>query len=213
MPVNEKDYQRIKAKLEGLLTGMADDLQFAGENAATAIVQTTLAGIGDGDTPFAPYSPGYQAMIEAVGGKPGEVVNLRGLFYHDGQKKYRGKKNLGQKRRAYVGVAFASLEHGVRVFQARTEETRPQRGLTDKLSEMSLDLIGVEATDYSIKISYNPWGTPYMVWHNEGTGKAPQRKWFTLNKAAVKAAIFDTMKTAILARVQWFNSREMGRRP
>jgi hypothetical protein len=210
MPMTDgsEDFRRVREKLEGLLKDMGEDIKFAGEQAATAIVQTTLAGIGENDQPFAPYSKSYTETIQAVGGKPGQVVNLRGLFYHEGQKRYAGKRQMGQGRRAYIGVGFLAmskegLEGGATAvrFFAQTLETRPQRGITDKLSEMSLDLIKIEVEDTRLRLSYEPRKDPYMIYHQNGEGRLPQRKWFTANKAAVKAALVDSMTVAIQARV------------
>src|SRR5689334_3804877 len=96
------DFDRVRNKLAGLLSHMQPDLEFIGGIGAAAIIQTTLAGIGENDQPFEPYSPAYKELIDSVGGKPRQVVDLRGLFYHDGQRRSRGKKDRGQGRRAFV---------------------------------------------------------------------------------------------------------------
>lgn len=206
------DFNRIKGKLTGLLANMRPDHQFIGEAAAVAIVQTTLAGIGAGDAPFAPYSASYKELIDAVGGKPRQTVDLRGLFYHDGQKRSRSKQNRGQGRRAFVTRAFAIFPQGghdnrLISFQAKTAETRPQRGLTDPLSEMSLDLIHVEATDDGLTVFYEPRQHDYMLAHQE------TRPWFSANKSAVRAAIASAVQTVIGARVQWANDHAQSGRP
>jgi hypothetical protein len=196
------DFDRVKRKLGGLLSGMKDDHEFIGQAAAVAIIQTTLAGIGENDEPFAPYSASYKELIDSVGGKPRQVVDLRGLFYHQGQKRSRSKKDLGQGRRAFVTRAFAVFpqsgnDNRLVHFQAKTAETRPQRGLTDPLSEMSLDLVHVEATDNSLQVYYEPRANDYMLVHQQ------TRPWFSANKTAVRAAIYSAVETVIKARVQW----------
>jgi hypothetical protein len=201
----EDDVERIKAKLATMFAGMEDELKFAGEQAAEGIVQATLAGVGENDSPFAPYSKSYQDLIDAVGGKPQGVVNMRGVFLKEGQKdvKYRSaarRQAARAGRRAYVTVRAGGSE-----FTARTRPTRTARGLNDSLSEMSLDLITVEATDTSLRLTYSPRDDSYMIQHNDGTGKAPQRKWFTLNRSNVKAQLVDAFATAIRARVARFN--------
>src|SRR4051812_30237106 len=108
MKVNPQDVARIRAKLTGFLSNMGDDLKFVGEQGATAIIASTLAGVGEADSPFAPYSPAYKELIDSVGGKPRQVVDLRGLFYHSGQKRSRSKKNLGQGRRAFIQRGFVA---------------------------------------------------------------------------------------------------------
>jgi hypothetical protein len=172
-------------------------------------VQTTLAGIGEKDQPFAPYSPAYKEQIDSVGGKPRQVVDLRGLFYHKGQKRSGSKRNLGQGRRGVVKRAFQrdtrSKFQTPSIVSFRTAETRPQRGIIDPLSEMSLDLIKVESTNDRLTIEYEPREKDYMILHNKGDGKLPQRKWFTANKTAVRAAILQATSTVIQARVEWFN--------
>lgn len=216
---NKRDYDRVTKKLQGLLGGLKPDLEYVGGVASVAIVQTTLAGIGEGDQPFAPYSPAYKELIDAVGGKPRQVVDLRGLFYHEGQKRAKAKTNRGQGRRAFVTRAFTTLarpRRGVAFpespklvqFQAMTEETRPQRGLTDKLSEMSLDLLKVEASDDRMTIVYEPRSKDYMAKHQKGDGTTPARPWFSANKSAVKAAMNDALQTVIRARVAWANDHQ-----
>lgn len=247
-------FDEWRQRVASIFSDLAPDLKLVGELAAEAIVRTTLAGIGAGDTAFAPYSPAYQAMIDAVGGKPQQTVNLRGLFYHEGQKrvKYRSEARRQQfraDRQAYVNVRFLmsrraqvlnregrgasnipladlireavnpgnprmpilsgfrtdTARRGLALFTARTGVTRPARGVTDQLSEMSLDLISVvvEATAgaESLKIIYKPRKKAYMIIHNKGDGKIPQRKWFTLDKAAVKGAIIEGFRTIIKARM------------
>jgi hypothetical protein len=222
---------------------MAADLTLVGEVAAEAIVRTTLAGIGEGDTPFKQYSQAYQELIDSVGGKPQQTVNLRGLFYHKGQKraKFRSeasRRKFREGRQAFIGIRFLmsrrarrlsglgrrrgdifdtlnrmkrDYERGRRgaraiaMFQAKTGVTRPARGIEDRLSEMSLDLIKVQATDFSIQIIYRPRSKSYMIRHNQGDAVMPQRKWFTLNKAAVKAAMLQVMTLVLEARAQQFN--------
>lgn len=211
--IKPEDVARIRAKFAGLLSDMKPDLEFAGESAADAIVQTTLAGLGEDDKPFQPYSPAYDELIQSVGGKPRGNVDMRGIFYHAGQKRYKGKKDLGQGRRANVNVGFAkrhtsdSLTPDLVNFTARTAETRPMRGMTDSLSAMSRDLIKIEATDISLKIIYEPRNASesYMIDHNEGKGKQPKRTWFTWKKAAVQGAVMNAVETLIRARVAWFN--------
>jgi hypothetical protein len=208
---NPDDFKRITSKLGAVLTGMKPDFEFVGGRGAEAIVQTTLAGIGEGDQAFAPYSPGYIELLNAVGGKPRGTVDLRGVFYHQGQRRFRGRRNLGQGRRAYISVQFGARtapgQPARQVgFTARTRETRPQRGITDPLSEMSLDLVKVEATDTGFRIVYAPRVHPYMILHNEGGARGGKvRKWFTLGKAAVVASMTNALKNVIRARVLWFN--------
>lgn len=210
MSVNEDDFNRVTGKLAMLFENLEPDLRLVGEVGATAIVQTTLAGIGEGDQPFAPYSPAYKALLDAVGGKPRQTVDLRGLFYHEGQtqKKYRSEKVRRREaagRQAYIGVAFASLKSGVRSFTGKTGVTRPQLGLTDPRSEMSLDLIHVEVADKSFSIIYESREKPYMIAHQDGDNHMPMRKWFTANKAAVRAGLFRAIEIIFEARASWFN--------
>jgi hypothetical protein len=200
------DIDRIKAKLEGVFAGMKDDLKEAGEVAADLIVSNTLAGKGEDDQPFAPYSQAYLEEINAVGGKPQGTVNLRGVFYQDGQKRYPGKKDLGQGRRAYIGRAFTAKGNAVQ-FQARTKETRPQRGVVDKLSELSRDLIEVEVTDWQkMKIIYTPRSSPHMIAHQRGENGMPKRVWFTAKRQSVWTAMMDRLKQGFIERIQRFNA-------
>jgi hypothetical protein len=216
--------QEIKNNLEGMFQDMAPDFRLVGQTGAEAIVRATLAGIGEADTPFAPYSPAYAALIASVGGKPQQTVNLRGLFYPPGTepdwKKLgltkRGRKTIevirrrGGGRRAYVSVAFArgglagylgGVGSLVR-FTGRTPTTRPQLGLTDPLSEMSLDLITVEASGNTLRIVYTPRSRDYMIAHQRGEGRMPRRTWFTLNRHVVLAAMRRGLEICLAARVK-----------
>jgi hypothetical protein len=217
MPVSSSiaSIRRVKARLRGVLANLQEDLKFAGENAAEAIVSTTLAGIGENDQPFAPYSPAYLATIDAVGGKPQQTVNLRGLFYHAGQKRVRfrnpeRRRQYREGRRAYIAVGFTTKGGRSVAFTAKTGITRPAKGIIDPLSEMSLDLIFVTAWGSYLKLTYAPREKPYMIHHNEGTGRGPQRRWFTLEKTKVQQALLTTLREAIKARVAWFNSHNIG---
>lgn len=210
-------FDRIAGKITGFFNGFSEDLKMAGEAGAAAIVQTTLAGIADNDAAFAPYSASYQALIDAVGGKPQQTVNMRGVFEHDGRDQLSPKRAIkdqskwlkfqknqlakGAGRRAYITVSA-----GGKTFTAQTKQTRPALGLTDPQSEMSVDLIHVEATDTQLTLRYEPRAKPYMVYHNNGTANhAPQRKWFSAKKEAVWGNMIYVIKTAIKARIQWFN--------
>lgn len=199
------DIDRIKAKLQEIFGGMSTDLQDAGEVGADQIIVTTLAGIGEDDQQFASYSEAYLEEINAVGGKPRGNVDLRGLFYKDGQKRYRGKKDLGQGRRSYISRAFNALGKKV-AFQARTKETRPQRGVEDKLSELSRDLITVEATDDLLRLIYDPRESPHMIAHQRGENGMPKRVWFTLRKKAVWEAMVSRFKQGLIERIAIFNA-------
>lgn len=196
------DIDRIIGKLQGLFVNMAPELKLVGEAVATEIVKTTLAGIGENDQPFAPYSPGYSELLKSVGDKPGGVVNLRGRFYHNAhQSRYRGKKDLGQGRKGKSKVKFAT---GREVTFNTSQETRPMLGVTDPNSEMSLDLIHVEPHDDRVTVFYEGRQKDYMIFHNRGDGKLPKRTWFTAKKAAIAAVIDATFKKVIAARVQRF---------
>lgn len=190
-------FDRLIQSVNALTDGITRDFEEVGEAAADLIVSTTLAGIAEDDQPFQPYSAGYQALIDSVGGKPGQVVNMRGLFYHDGQKRSRGKVDRGQGRRAYIDV-----QAGGRSFTAMTPETRPQRGLNDPLSEMSRDLFSVEATHTGVAIAYDARENDYMLTHHYGEGKMPQRKWFSVKKAAITSAIEKTLEAMMAERIR-----------
>ncbi|HLL88759.1 MAG TPA: hypothetical protein VK324_05610 [Tepidisphaeraceae bacterium] len=217
MRMNEEDAARIRGKLGTFFSGMEEDLTAAGEAGADAIVQTTLAGIGEGDRPFAPYSASYGQTIDAVGGKSRGTTDLRGMFYPPGtgptpprntkgglaawEKRQRAK---GAGRRGYVAVTVAQ---GARTFHARTAVTRPQRGLTDPLSEMSRDLVRVEAEGSTLRIIYEPRARKHMIYHQQGDG-VPRRVWFTADKAAVRGGMVAVVGVALKARAAWFNSRD-----
>lgn len=197
-------------RITGFFDGFEEDLKLVGEAGAEAIVRTTLAGIGEDDKPFASYSPAYQATLEAVGGKARQTVDLRGIFYHEGQarKQYKSERSRQKERegrRAYTSVAFVAKGKGVS-FTGQTKTTRPQIGLTDPRSEMSLDLIHVTATPDRLRIEYIPREHDYMVTaHQRGEGKSPARVWFSARKTAVWAGMLDMFKRVVMARVMRFN--------
>jgi hypothetical protein len=222
--VNLEDKARIERKIRGMFSGMADDFQEVGKVGAEGIVRTTLAGIAEGDAAFPAYSKAYQELLAAVGGKSRQVVDLRGVFYPSGagprglntpnlalrSKRSRSYLKRGATRQAYITVTLP----GGRTFLAKTKLTRPALGLTDKLSEMSLDLIQVETTDTTLRIIYEPRRKAYMVWHQEGRGNLPVRKWFSVQKAGVWFAMVDALERLIAARVAWFNDQsQLGNSP
>lgn len=214
---SDEDFERIAGKLGGVLSGFKEDLELLGELMARAIVQTTLAGIGAGDSPFTAYSKKYQELLDHVGGKPQQTVNLRGVFYHEGhgpkprkfksikdQAKWeRGMLRKGALRRAYIAVSF-----GGKSFTAKTPMTRPALGLNDPESEMSLDLIKPVCTDKRLTLRYTPRETPYMIRHQNGDGAMPKREWFTGNKGAVWQGFLTGFREVIRARALWFNTHE-----
>jgi hypothetical protein len=257
---NPDQFNSAKARIASIFADIIPDLELVGKLAAEAIVRTTLAGIGEGDQAFVPYSKAYQAIVDAVGGKPQQTVNLRGLFYHSGQKrvKFRSearRQQFREGRQAFVGVQFtlsrraqrltrayrkaggstlAAMLHaavnergstggrrskfasinklrglpslpaapkGLALFTARTGITRPAKGVTDPLSEMSLDLIKVVVANEQMKIIYHARKRGYMVTHNNGEGHMPRRKWFSLDNAAVRAAILRGFEIILKARI------------
>jgi hypothetical protein len=210
LKINENVSRAFRGKCDALLQGIQDAMPIAGEAVRDAIVQTTLAGIGAGDAPFKAYSPGYQALIDSVGGKPGGVVNLRGVFlkpgYKGGTKRFKDRtRELSRQRRALQRGAgrraFVHVVIGSRSFIAKTKETRPQRGIIDPQSEMSADLIEVVVKKTGFTLIYHPRKTDYMVTHNE------TREWFSTDKAAVKAALASVMAQVFRALVRQFNGK------
>jgi hypothetical protein len=226
---NPDDFKRLARKAAGMFANFADDVKLAGEVGAEAIVRTTLAGIGANDEAFAEYSAAYRELIDSVGGKPQQTVNLRGLFYHAGQERVKFKsekqrQRFREGRRAYVNLRFAQRNKAkakifaavrgfgkpatrlrVAAFTARTALTRPARGITDPLSEMSLDLIKVDATDKRLVLEYTPRKKPYMIYHQKGEGKNPRREWFSIQKQAVIGAMMHVMAECMAARALQFN--------
>lgn len=198
-------------RLDVVLADFTPDWQKVGEVAASGVIQWTLAGIGAGDQAFAPYSASYQRQLDAVGGKVRQTVDMRGIFLKEGQKlpKYRSEKRMkqmGAGKQGKYGVAFVSLTTGIHVFEAKTKVTRPANGITDPYSEMSLDLLAVQAFESGVTITYNPRKEDYMVAHNDGAGRAPQREWFTLDRAAIKAAVMAATTAVLSSRVERFNA-------
>ena len=123
-------FEAMKRRISSIFDEMKPDLELIGKLAAEAIVRTTLAGIGEKDEAFAPYSQAYAQLIAAVGGKPRQVVDLRGLFYHKGQNrvKFRSearRQQMRADRQAYVSVRFALA----RKAQRQTREYRKAGGL------------------------------------------------------------------------------------
>lgn len=203
---------RLAERIEAMWADMAPDLKMVGQAGAEAIVRTTLAGIGEDDQGFTPYSKAYQEVVDAVGGKPQGGVNLRGLFYHGGQKRKRYRSEAARLREREGRQAFVSVTFGTRglmlggqgllsSFTARTGVTRPARGVTDPLSEMSLDLIRVDATHDSISLRYVPRSKPYMIRHHNGDSKMPRRPWFTLKRAACVAGMHKVLRLVVRARI------------
>ncbi len=214
MSWNDDDLDRVRQKLTDFFVDTSSDLKFIGSMAAGGIVGATLSGKGENDTDFKPYSPAYKEQISAVGGKPqGDRVNLRGVFYPPGsgpkprktqkawEKQDRSLRKKGAGRRAYI-----TITRGGKTFQVKTAATRPALGLTDPLSEMSLDLIKIEATDQRLTITYSPRKSRHMIIHQTGEGKMPKRTWFTLNRKNVIALVKEKVVHLFKARVAWFNN-------
>lgn len=251
--VKMQGHERIRQKLVEFYAPAQwkRDLEFVGQALIEPIITSTLAGIGEDDQPFAPYSRRYLDLINAVGGKPGGVVNLRGIFY---PKWARGKANprnilkaerrlaalrarsgvfdraqsrlqgtinrirrQGGLRQAFTGLAFvaggstpgdpaeAQIRGRIRVFQARTQITRPQLGQIDPLSELSADLIRVRVQGFRITLTYRPRRSPHMIAHQEGNAHLPKRKWFTPRKTLVRTTLSKAAELVIKAKVAAFN--------
>lgn len=204
---------RAQQRFAQFTAGLQEDLELVGAEAADEIVKTTLQGKGEGGELFAAYSASYQALLDSVGGKPGGVVDLRGIFYPPGKEPNRPNRRKGSKafareaersrralRRGVGRRAFVRIAIGGRTFFAQTRPTRPRRGITDPLSEMSRDLIHVIATDTSFTLEYRPREKSYMVEHQK------TRPWFTLNKPTVTAIVRAFLIALFKARVNAFNA-------
>lgn len=209
------DFERIAGKVEIFFEGFREDLELAGKAGTEAVIRTTLAGLGEDDQPFQGYSASYQRQLDSVGGKAQGVVTLRGVFEHSDAT--RGQRQSNRDRRNVKRGAgqrgTVTITTGGRTFQARTAITRPQRGVTDPQSEMSLDLLKVEATDTKLTIRYEPRKQPYMIYHQRGEGKNPRRPWLSAKKEAVWGGMMSIVKAAIKARARWFNSHQGGQPP
>jgi hypothetical protein len=206
----------FRGKCKAFMDGIRQSFPLVGEVARDAIVQTTLAGIGEGDSSFAQYSKLYQEQLDAVGGKPSGVVDLRGIFVKDqryGKTRTRRFKNptreaarvkraraRGEGRQAFVLVTIGKTS-----FIARTKVTRARKGLLDPESEMSTDLIRIIAMPNGIRLEYRPRHESYMINHNEGDGVV-KREWFSVNKTPVKAAVSSTLATIFRALIRSFNT-------
>jgi hypothetical protein len=209
MPVtiNESVSIDFANRAGAFMQGLKDALPLVGEVARDEVIRTTLVGIGKGDAPFKPYSPSYQALIDAVGGKPGGVVNLRGIFVKKGAKQFRFKdaaREAKRQRRALTRGAgrraYVQISAGGRSFVAMTQPTRPQMGLVDPQSEMSADLIDIRVSGDSVSLQYHPRQHDYMIGHND------TRPWFSLEKSAVKGAVAEALKHIFVALIHSFNN-------
>lgn len=197
----------FKKKCKAIIDGIQEALPIAGEVTRDEIVRTTLAGIGKDDEPFAPYSKAYQTLIDAVGGKPGGVVNLRGVFlkrdYKGGKPKFKNEKRESayQRRLGYGRRAFVQVSFGEKSFLIQTPPTRPQKGLIDPQSEMSADLIKVTVQKTGFRLDYTPRQKDYMLYHND------TRVWFSVEKTAVRAALASVLATVFKALIRNFNGK------
>jgi hypothetical protein len=206
MGVTFDGFERVEGKLNHFFDGLAHDLEAVGEVAKEGIVSTTLAGLGPDDSAYQPYSDSYQKLIDSVGGKPQGTVNLRGIWLAKGDKNPRFRS---AERRRLSGAgrgSYVTVTAGGRTFQARTPITRPALGIEDPRSELSVDLISLECDDNKLVIRYNPREQEYMLYHQAGSGKLPQREWFTLKRTAIQAAMRHMLETAFNARVARFNN-------
>lgn len=177
--------QRLTLAIE---SDWPEDLEAAGSAAADAIVSTTLEGTGAGDVEFEPYSDSYAAR------KGQENVDLRGAYFHN-------ESQIAQ---------HAKLNRRWRGFETTNKTVeRPSRsrsGIYDPNSEMSRDLIHVEATGNSVRLRYRSRNDPYMFYHNQGIGNLPRRPWFSMNKTDVKGAAFEVLRERWRERIGKFNS-------
>jgi hypothetical protein len=199
--------ERFAKRLRALTEDFSGEMKIAGEVAGDEIVKSTLSGIGEGDVAFTPYSKGYQALLDAVGGKPSGAVDLRGVFLHEGKKEKtpaqvsRNLLRLGGGRKAHIFVRIAG-----KVIRVTTRQTRARKPTLDPQSELSTDLMHVEADRKSAKVFYKYRVKGYMLIHQRGEGRMPMRKWFSLKKRSVRAAVFGTLKVLWAARCAEFNS-------
>jgi hypothetical protein len=165
--------------------GWEDDLSDAANAGADAIVETTLNGIGENDQKFVPYSESYRKQLERARVQKFSDVDLRGVFY---------KSDTHRTRRGSRKVEAGSVR-----------QRRTRAGIYDYNSEMSRHLISVVASGTSVVIRYEPDESNYMNIHNEGIGKMPRRRWFTLNKTAVQGAIWGVLREAWHDRIDRIN--------
>lgn len=200
----------FRRKAEALMKGIQELIPVAAEVTRDGIIQTTLAGIGANDTPFAPYSPRYQALIDSVGGKPGGVVDLRGVFLKEGYpggkvRRFKDAKREAKRQRNALAKgagrrAFVQVTIGDNTFTAQTKPTRPRMGLIDPQSEMSADLIKITVTAHGFRLDYSPRQRDYMTKHNE------TRPWFSTAKTPIKAAFSEVLRIGFRALIQNFNA-------
>lgn len=198
-----RDVRSLAARLRKLVDDFTPELKQAGDVAADQIVITTLQGLAQGDVPFKPYSKSYQELIDAVGGKPSGVVDLRGIFVHAGKKEKTPKqisRNLLQKGGGRKSFVYITVAKGKKTILVRTRQTRARFGMNDKASEMSRDLITVVAEKQRVKLIYKPREKNYMIEHQK------TRPWFSVNKAAVRNNVFETIKILFAARIAEFNA-------
>lgn len=201
-----KSVRPLAKRLMALVSDFTPELKLAGEVAADQIIITTLQGIGEGDKAFTPYSESYANLLAHVGGKPSGVVDLRGVFQHAGKREKSPKqisKNLiskGGGRKAFIWITL-----GKKQILFQTAQTRARKGIIDKDSEMSRDLIKVEVSQSRCKLIYTNRLVNYMIRHQRGDSRMPQRKWFSINKVAVKAAAISVLTAAFQARIARFN--------
>lgn len=210
MKIRQNVTNGFRSKANILLQGLQDAIPLAGEVVRDGIIQTTLVGIGDGDTSFKPYSKAYQQLIDAVGGKPNGGVDLRGIFLKQGYKggKVRKFKNAqreaARQRRALakgIGrVGYVQVTAGGKSFIVKTPPTRQRRGLIDPQSEMSADLIKITAQKTGFRLDYVPRQFDYMQKHNE------TRPWFSTNKTPIKAAFASVLASVFKALIRNFNA-------
>jgi hypothetical protein len=210
MPVIIRNTKAFAEKISIFTQGDEQAFEEIGKDAARMIVQTTLAGIGEDDAPFKPYSESYQKLLDHVGGKPSGIVDLRGIFYHKGRGPKRFKDPARERKRQRRALekgggrrAFMQVTLGGRTFLVTTQLTRPRLGLVDPQSEMSADLISVRVTKTGFRLVYQPRRADetYMLTHQQ------DRPWFTVNKTAVAAVIFDGLRAYFKAKVRrWNNS-------
>lgn len=199
MPIRGiESFGKMADRLDRLLADFGKDAKPVGQAAAAAIVSTTLAGVGAGDRPFAPYSPAYAAQVAAAG-KPGDPVNLRGVVRPAGSG--GSGRGAGPARgKGKAARANRPTFHTV----TRTPGRPPSTALVDPNSELSLDLITVTTTANAVDLVYTPRRDGYMVDHQTGTATLPARPWFSLDKAAVRSAALAAARDVLVARLEAF---------
>lgn len=148
MGVDHASFDELCNRVDAFTGDWVPDLEAAGDAGRDRMVERVLDGESSVGGPFKPYSERYQKLIDRFGGKPGGVVNLRGIFPADGtrvRRPDRGVVDPESEMSAHLirvesdgRTLTLTYESSGRQYMFAHQETRPWFGIDDDATQQAI---------------------------------------------------------------------------